>query len=72
LDFSAVVPNKNSEYFSDSEYKKYWRIMANEASQFKISDVFSTKGGMMKPTCQKMLKIIDENKTKIYLMQQWW
>jgi hypothetical protein len=30
---------------------------------FKISDFFTTKGGMIEPTCQKILKINDENKT---------
>jgi hypothetical protein len=40
LDVVAVMQNKNLDASVDSTSKRYWRIMVNEASQFKISDFF--------------------------------
>jgi hypothetical protein len=41
LDVAAVMQNKNSDASVDSTSKTYWRIMVDEASQFKISDLLS-------------------------------
>jgi hypothetical protein len=56
LDLVAVMPNKDSDAFIASSYKRYWRILVDEASQFKISDFFETKNAMIEPTCEKSFK----------------
>jgi hypothetical protein len=37
LDLIAVIPSKNSDAFEESLYKRYWRILVDEVSQFKFS-----------------------------------
>jgi hypothetical protein len=63
LDLAAVIPNKDSDAFVESSYKRYWRILVDEAAQFNISDFFETKNAMIEPTCEKLLKLKEENKT---------
>jgi hypothetical protein len=43
-------------------YKRYWRILVDEASQFKISDFFEIKNAMIEPTCEKSFNLKEENK----------
>jgi hypothetical protein len=67
LDLAAVMPNKDSDVFVESSYKRYWRILVDEASQFKISDFFETKNAMIEPTCEILFKLKEENKTVKYI-----
>jgi hypothetical protein len=67
LDLAAVIPNKDSDAFVESSYKRYWRILVDEASQFKISDFFETKNAMIEPTCEKLFNLKEENKTVKYI-----
>jgi hypothetical protein len=67
LDLAAVMPNKDSDAFVESSYKRYWRIPVDEASQFKISDFLETKNAMIEPTCEKLLNLKEENKTVKYI-----
>ena len=50
LDISSV---KNTE-FPEVEVtpKPYWRIIVDERTQMKFSDFFTTKNGMVEPTCK--------------------
>jgi hypothetical protein len=34
LDIGAAMPNKHSDTFAESLYKRYWRILVDESSQF--------------------------------------
>jgi hypothetical protein len=48
-------------------YKRYWRILVGEASQFKISDFFETKNAKIEPTCENLFNLKEENKTVKYI-----
>jgi hypothetical protein len=67
LDLAVVMPNKNSDAFAESLYKRYWRILVDEASQFKISEFFENKNAMIELTCEKLFNIKEENKTVKYI-----
>jgi hypothetical protein len=67
LDVSAVMKDKNSDASVDSLSKRYWRIMVNEASQFKISDFFMSKHAMIDTTCEQIFKLKQENKVVKYI-----
>jgi hypothetical protein len=57
LNLAAVMPNKNSDAFVDSSYKRYWKILVDEASKLKISDFLETKNAMIEPTCEKLFDL---------------
>jgi hypothetical protein len=57
LDVAAVFENKDSDALVDSNRKRYWRILVDEASQFKISDFFYSKSAMIEPTCEKIFNL---------------
>lgn len=42
--------------------KPNWRIMVDEATNFKISDFYDTKAGMVEPTCELLNKWKQNNK----------
>jgi hypothetical protein len=67
LDVAAVMQDKNSDALVDSTSKRYWRIMVNEASQFKISDFFISKHAMIDTTCEQIFKLKQENKIVKYI-----
>jgi len=67
LDVAAVMPDKDSDASVESSYKKYWRIMVDEASQFKISDFFVSKNAMIEPTCETIFNLKEENKIVKYI-----
>jgi hypothetical protein len=54
LDIAAVFDETDSDASVESTRKGYWRILVDEASQFKASDFFVTKKDMIKPTCEKL------------------
>jgi hypothetical protein len=68
LDIATVLENKDSDALIDSNRKKrYWRILVDEASQFKISDFFISKNGKIEPTCEKLFRINSDSKSIKYI-----
>jgi len=67
LDLAAVFEERNSDAPADPTKKGYWRILVDEASQFKISDFFSSKRDMIEPTCEKIFKWQSEGKSIKYI-----
>jgi hypothetical protein len=60
LDISSV---NNTEYPEvENIPKPYWRIIVDKRTQLKFSDFFSSKSGMIKPTCILMNKWIASEK----------
>jgi hypothetical protein len=64
LGIAAVMLNKDLDAFIELLYKRYWRILVNEESQFKISKFLE---GMIKPACKKLFDLKEENKTVEYI-----
>ena len=62
LDIAAVFEENNSDASAETTRKGYWRIIVDEASQFKASDFFATKRDMIEPTCEKLFKWKNEGK----------
>ena len=52
LDISTIKKPKNNKKIK-MVYQPYWRIMVDEYSGLKFSDFFSSKHGMIEPTCEK-------------------
>jgi hypothetical protein len=42
---------RNHDY-EDSMSKPYWQIIVNKRTQMTFSDFFTSKNGMVEPTCQ--------------------
>jgi hypothetical protein len=60
LDISSV---NNTEYPEvENIPKPYWRIIVDESTQLKFSDFFSSKSGMIEPTCILINKWIASGK----------
>jgi hypothetical protein len=58
LDISSV---RNQDY-KDSTLKPYWRIIVDKRTQMKFSDFFSSKNGMVEPTCQLVQNLKNKGK----------
>jgi hypothetical protein len=67
LNVAAVFEETDSDVSVESTRKGYWRILVDEASQFKASDFFVTKKDMIEPTCEKLFKWKNEGKPIKYI-----
>jgi hypothetical protein len=67
LDVADVMQNQNSDASVDSTSKRYWQIMVDEASQFKISDFLISKHAMIDATCEEIFNFKQENKIVKYI-----
>jgi hypothetical protein len=61
------MQNQNLDASVDSTSKRYWRIMVDEASQFKISDFIIFKHAMIDAICEQIFKFKQENKIVKYI-----
>jgi hypothetical protein len=67
LDVAAVMQNQNLDASVDSMSKRYWQIMVDETSQFKIFDFFISEHAMIYATCEQIFKFKEENKIVKYI-----
>ena len=51
LDISSIKIQENTD---KKVTQPYWRIMVDERTQLKFSDFYTTKSGMVEPTCEKL------------------
>jgi hypothetical protein len=57
----------DSDVSVESTRKEYWRILVDEASQFKASDFLVTKKDMIERTCEKLFNWKNEGKPIKYI-----